>query len=329
MFGKLFTCLILLGCCVSPPLSAAAEQDGPAQSAFALRWENDVFGVTDANYTSGISFALLRPGEGLLGGVWDLRGPVDGHKSTVYELTQLQFTPSDINLDTPPPSDRPYAGLTYLACTTHLQREESLHSLKLITGVVGPAAGGRDVQRYSHRLLDQTPPRGWSHQLKNEPVVNFVYEYRHRYRLTPSNAAFGVELIPMGGGFLGNYLTQAQSEVLLRIGYQLPDDFGTTSLRGIGFLPLPRMEETSPSWGVNAFIRGGVNLVARNLALDGNTFAHSHSVDKREFVSLAEVGAVLWTGRFMTSVSYQVWEDEFNGQPVQERYGTVLLSYRY
>lgn len=329
MKGKLLPYLMLLSCTVPVPLWAAEEFSLPGQSGFAVRWENDTFGKSNANYTNGVSIALLRPGEGLLGGFWDLRGAVNGQKSTVYELTQLQFTASDINLADPPPNDRPYAGLTYLAATTHLQREESLHSLKIIGGVVGPASLAREVQSSAHHLMHQTAPQGWSSQLNNEPVVNGLYEYRHRFRLTPAKAAFGIELIPMGGASLGNYLIQAQSEVLVRIGYQLADDFGATSLRGIGYLPLPRMEGSSPAWGINAYVRGGVNLVARNLTLDGNTFARSKSVDKRRYVPVVEFGAALWSRRFMTTVSYQIWEAEFYGQPVKEGYGSILLAYLF
>lgn len=329
MRAKLIQCLLVLICTVAASLSAAEEPAVPKQSAFSFRWENDTFGNTDATYTNGISFSLTRLGKGPLGGVWELGGVAGGQKSTVYELTQFQFTPSDLSSSSPAPNDRPYAGLTYLACMSHLQQEESLQSLKLLAGVIGPASGAGEVQNFTHRLLNQRISRGWSHQLKNEPIVNLLYEYRFRYRLTPEHAAFGVELIPMAGGFLGNYLIQAQSELLFRIGYHLPDDFGATSLRGIGYLPLPGLAATAPTWGVNVYARGGANLVARNMTLDGNTFAHSQSADKRQFVPMVEAGVALWNRRFMTTASFQIWGDEFNGQPVQEGYGSILISYLY
>jgi hypothetical protein len=152
-----------------------------------------------------------------------------------------------------------------------------------------------------------------------------LYEYRHKYRLTPRDAAITVELIPMGGAFLGNYLTQAEAEVQCRIGYQ-PDDFGATVLRGVSYLPFPQEERTHHTWGFYAFAGGAANLVARNLTLDGNTFAESRSVDKRLFLPAAEFGASLWTKWFQTTLSYVMWGKEFYGQPKREDYGSVLIS---
>jgi hypothetical protein len=255
-----------------------------------------------------------------------LAGNTEGERYATYELTQLIFTPSDIKLSDPDPTDHPYAGLLYVGFTTHLQREKSLHSLKLITGVVGPISLADDAQSFVHRVLGFSNPKGWAYQIKNEPVVNLVYEYRYKYALTPRDAAVGIELIPMGGAFLGNYLIQAETDAQCRIGYHLPDDFGTTVLRGIGYLPPPQQNKAQQSWGIYAFAGGGANLIGRNLVLDGNTFAESRSVDKRLFLPAAEFGASLWTRRFQTTFSFVMLGKEFYGQQTRENYGSVLLS---
>ena len=328
MRGILVPFLIAL-ICIHTILLPADSHAEPMDRAFSLRWENDTFGWSDANYTNGMSLALTRTGNGLLGGVWDLWGVPNGRKSTVYELTQFQFTPSNLALISPDPNDRPYAGLTYLACITHLQKEKSLQSLKLIAGFVGPDSGAEEAQKVAHHLLNESSPQGWSAQLRDEAVVNLLYEYRHKYRLTFPDGPFGAELIPMGGAFLGNYLIQAQSEVLIRFGYHLPDDFGATSLRGIGYLPLPQMENTDYSWGINAYVRGGANMVFHNLTLDGNTFIHSRNVDKRLIVPMIEFGTALWTRKFLTTLSFQYWGREFDSQPLREGYGSILFAFPF
>ena len=109
----------------------------------------------------------------------------------------------------------------------------------------------------------------------------------------------------------------------------IPDDFGATVLRGIGYLPFPQEERTRHAWGIYAFAGGSASLVARNLTLDGNTFADSRSVDKRLFVPALEFGASIWMSRLQASFSYVMMGKEFYGQQVREDYGSILLSYLF
>jgi hypothetical protein len=319
--------ILIVFICFSVSASFAEEQL-PPQNAFSVRDENSALGGHDENYTNGISVALTRKGKGPLGGVWDLEGNTEGERFVTYEVTQLMFSPYDITRSNPDPTDHPYAGLLYLGITTHLQTDKSLHSLKIIAGLAGPDAFAGDVQKFVHRIEAYNDPQGWSYQLKNEPVVNLFYEYRRKYDLTPPDSELDIELIPMGGAFLGNYLIQAETDAQLRIGY-LPYDFGTTVLRGSGFLPFPQADKSRHEWGVYVFAGGGASLVARNLVLDGNTFAQSRSVDKRIFLPAAEVGASFWARRFQATFSYVFWGNEYYGQQIRENYLSGLLSYLF
>lgn len=324
---RLMLCLTVFMCVSSIKSFAAEPPTTPIKNAISVRDENDAIGGDDVNYVNGISVALTREGKGLLGGVWDFAGNAEGKRFSTYELTQLIFTPAHTRFSDPPLGEHPYAGLLYLGFTTHLLREKSLHSLKLMVGLAGPNAYAEDVQSFVHRVEGYDQPKGWGHQLKNEPVGNLVYEYRHKYALTPADAVVGVEVIPMGGAFLGNYLIQTETDVQCRIGYHLPDDFGTTVLRGSSYLPFPQEGEAHHSWGVYAFAGGGANLIARNLVLDGNSFAASRNVEKRIFLPAAELGASLWTRQFQTTFSYVMWGKEFSGQPSRESYISGLISY--
>jgi lipid A 3-O-deacylase len=327
IYERLFSCLTLLVSILAITTFPPELYAGQEPSAFSVRWENDALSGTDANYTNGMSLALTRTGGGILGGVWDLFDDSAGRRFATYELGQLQFTPTDLNRSDPDPTDRPYAGFLYLGLTTYLKRPESLHGVKLFVGVVGPFSQSEAAQEVAHHILGYKKPQGWSSQLKNEPIVNLLYEYRHKFTLTPSDSSIGVDLIPMGGAMLGNFLIQAQVDAQLRIGYHLPDDFGTTSLRGIGYLPFPEDEVKQHGWGVYVFAGGGANLVARNITLDGNSFANSRSVDRRLFLPATELGASFWTRRFQTTFSYVMWGKEFSGQQESEDFGSVLFTY--
>jgi lipid A 3-O-deacylase len=319
--------LSLWVCLAGAAKAVDAQEKGKGQQTLSLRFENDSFGETDENYTNGISLALTNHEEGPMGRVWGLFGEPGGERYATYELTQLQFTPSDLRRSDPDPLDRPYAGVLYMGLATHLQREDSLHSLKLMAGVVGPASFSEDLQKITHHAFVYSLPQGWDHQIKNEPILNLLYEYRHNFILTRPEAAVGVQVIPMGGLFLGNYLTQAELSLQTRMGYHLPADFGTTVLRGMGYLPFPEQERMRHSWGAYVFAGGSANLVGRNITLDGNTVAQSRSVSKRLFLPTAEFGAALWTQGFQTTFSYVMMGREFSGQPQREDYGSVLVSF--
>ncbi len=327
MFRLISTLIILL--CISVTASFAADPPvNPNRSAFSLRFENDCFAVSkrDENYTNGMSAALTLSGKGLLGGIWNIFGEAEGNRFSTYEVGQLMFTPTNLTLSNPDPTDRPYAGILYLGLGTHLAKENSLHSLKLMAGLVGPDAYASDVQGFAHKVFDSTHAQGWHHQLKNEPIFNFIYEYRYRFALTPRDSDFGVEVIPMAGAFLGNYLVQGETDVQLRFGYHLPNDFGTTVLRGSGYLPPPQDDPAQRAWGVYAFVGAGANLIARNITLDGNTVAKSRSIGKNLFLPVGEFGGSIWTQWFQATFSYVLWGKEFSSQPKREDYGSILLS---
>ncbi len=318
--------LIVAAIFAATPSFSAESQAERIGSAFSVRWENDAFDATDANYTNGVSLAYTHKGSGLIGGVWNLFGEPGGKRFSTYEVSQLQFTPVNLDLRIPDPTDRPYAGFLYLGLTTHLQRGESLHGLKLFAGVVGPASLAEQSQKLVHRTFGYHMPQGWEYQIKNEPVINLLYEYRHRFRLTPKDAAVGVEVMPVGGAFVGNYLIQAQAGVQVRVGYHVPDDFGTTTLLGIGYLPPPQDDLSRRAWGIYAYTGGSVSLVAWNLTLDGNTFANSRNVDKRPVVPALEFGSSLWTRWAQATFSYMMLGKEFYGQKVREDFGSILFS---
>ncbi|MBS29221.1 MAG: hypothetical protein CL566_09925 [Alphaproteobacteria bacterium] len=66
--------------------------------------------------------------------------------------------------------------------------------------------------------------------------------------------------------------------------------------------------------------------VARDIFLDGNTFASSHSVDKKHFVGDAQLGfAAIYHGVRLAFT--QVFRTrEFGGQSQSDRFGAVSLS---
>ena len=322
--GFLAASIVTVLCVTAGVAAAETEQAGKARSAYMLCWENDAFGNTDANYTNGASLAVARDTKGLLGGVWDLAGKSEGRRFSVYELTQLQFTPTNLDLKNPDPNDRPYAGFLYAGLSSFLQKKESLHGFKLLVGIIGPDSFSETLQKFTHHVIGSDLPQGWYYQLKNEPIINLAYEYRRRIPLSSSASKFEVDLVPMGSAMAGNYLVQAEAGMHLRLGYRLAGDFGTSTLRGIGYLPFP---EDDSMWRLYVFGGGHLDIVARDITLDGNTFARSRSVDKRIFKQTGEVGMAVSGGPIRISFVYVMMGKEFYGQQHDEDYGSLLFSW--
>jgi lipid A 3-O-deacylase len=336
------TLVLAIGLLLPPPLAlppgpAAAVRDDDAPdvrprspaTTVSMRWENDVVAGTDSDYSNGTSISLSHEGRGLLGGMWDWFGLHGGRRVSSYEIGQLIVTPKDISATVPDPTDRPYAGLLYVALSTQYARENRFHGLKFITGVVGPASGAAETQSWFHRLIGKPQAQGWGHQLQNEPILNVVYEHRRRYSIAKSESGWGTDAIPVVGGMLGNVLIQAQAGAQVRVGFTLPDDYGTTLMRGLGNLPFPRVRAGRRAFGVYAFAGGGGNAVARNLALDGNTFRDGPRVDTIPFFAAAEAGVSLWTRWFEATLTYVAWGREYESQPKASQFGAATVAFRF
>jgi len=321
---------VLLGLSIQVHAALHLEPE-PRQWTFSIRWENDTFGGSDRFYTDGISLSLAHTGHSWLDPVMDRLPWGDGRRTVSYELGQIMVTPSDTTLRVPDPNDRPYAGLLFAAVSLHVEKDHSYHGLKFITGVVGPWSMAEETQKLVHDIVDSSRPQGWDYQLRNEPILNFVYEYRRKYELLGNQDSFSVEALPILNAMLGNVLIQGQAGGQLRLGYRIPDDFGTTLMRGMAHLPPPRSLHTphDPKWGVYWFGGVNANLVGRDITLDGNTWRDSRHVDKEWFVPAAEVGMAVYWRRFQAAFTYVFWGKEFKGQSNYSEFGALTLSYTF
>lgn len=297
--------------------------------SLSLHWENDTFAGTDRFYTDGVSLAVTHTGPSWLDPVADLLPWGEGRRTVGYDAGQIMVTPEKTGLPIPDPNDRPYAGILWVGLALHVEKARDYHGLKFITGMVGPASLAKETQQFVHELLGQSVPQGWDYQLHDEPVLNLVYEYRHKFHLLGRREGWSVEALPMGNAMLGNVSTQVQVGGQLRMGWHIPNDFGTTLMRGMVHLPPPRRDPNDRRWGLYAFGGGGLNLVARNITLDGNTWRSSRSVDKKWFVPAAEFGVAVDTPRVLASFSYVFWSEEFKNQPEPAEFGAFSCTIRF
>lgn len=348
-----FSFTLLLSTLFFPHAAYANDADRPV---FSIQVENDIFASgADRHYTQGLRLSYLtkakscepdRDDRCISGFLRDLTAFIpafrDGEEHRIaYSLGQNMYTPSDISAAELLPDDRPYAGWLYggLGFVSRNSFEDAggkshtrLDRLEVNLGVVGPASLAGKTQRGWHDLFNFREPRGWKNQLRNEPGVVLLYE---RQWLFKDNEMifnmFDAEIAPSVGAAVGNVFTYAAAGARVRLGIDLPADYGPPRIRP----SLPGSDFFIAGERVAGYLFGAVEgrAVARNIFLDGNSFRKSHSVPKKHLVGDLQAGAALIIPRtgllppFRLSYTY-IWRSkEFVGQEFRDKFGSISLSF--
>lgn len=340
--------LLMLGAAVLP---AQAQGDAGGDRAFiTFQVENDLFANfanTDRHYTNGLQAAWLsRPRHDLPQWLADFSSPPiyslifptgnfdrKSHRTGIA-IGHAIFTPDDTAATAYLPDERPYAAWLHMTFSLQSVRSSSItgeawqDQWKLDLGVVGPSAQGEFVQNGWHQIIGVDKANGWHNQINDEIGVNLSFEraWRSSSFDTPRIAGLHTDFIPYTILSLGNVQTYAGLGGTMRFGFSLPDDFGPTRIYpGVGGSEWfePRAE------GCNCYLFAGLEgrVVGRDIFLDGNTFRDSPSIDKKNFVYDAKLGAVfiLWDARF--SFTHVFRSKEFKGQPKADQFGSISVNF--
>lgn len=340
----------LLLCFLLGPLLAPAEETSvPTATArdagtFTLYFENDYFGGTDRHYTNGVKFSWLfadltswgQTGwrKTLIETLPFINRP-DGQKNFGFALGQNIYTPQDQDAFVPDPADRPYAGWSYLELSFISKTERLADTVSLQIGMIGRHSYAQDAQRVIHEWINDSRPNGWEHQLHDEVGVNVIFERKWRLYGRALNDVLGIDLVPHAGVSLGNVQTYANAGGTLRLGFNLPSDFGVQLIRpgGGGNSPIDdRDPRVAPDRSWSFFLLAAVDgrAVARDIFLDGNTFKDGPSVDKKSLVADFSYGVGFIAGRWQLTFTQVYRTREFEGQPFSHNdFGSVTLSYAF
>lgn len=306
-----------------------------------LRIDNDLLGGQDQGYSNGVQLSVVTPNlkdyadDPCLPSVanWVNRwlGALQmedaDQRDMIATLSHGIFTPADPSRSELVESDRPYAALLLFGLGYNARKGDLLRTTQLQFGIIGPAAAGEQVQNGVHKLVGADKFRGWGNQLDNEPVFRLVYEQMHRFSANGGKRGWGMDTVVHYGGSLGNLATYANAGTELRIGVNLPDDFGSTPLRPAGENTAPPREPaTQYQPGAHMFVALDTRIVWRDITLDGNTFRDSHSVDKRHVVSHVGYGVALMVHRWKFAVARYHVTSEFEGQPESPVFGSIAVS---
>lgn len=311
-----------------------------------MYFENDMFAGTDRYYTNGAKlswtsgdlekFSDSGYASPLLPFIDRLPfvNSANFQKNLAFSLGQNMYTPDNTESSDVVKGDRPYAGWLYLGLGLIWKNADVKNSLIIDVGVVGPASYAQETQRLVHEARGIGSPRGWDHQLHNELGVVATYERTWRWPRRERRAGLNWEFLPHAGVALGNVYTYANIGGELRVGFNLPDDFGTS---GIG----PSSSTSTPVEGAQQAARARFDLgayvfarvdgraVAHNIFLDGNTFGDSVSVHRKPLVADLSVGAAVnyHNTKFTYALVYRT--EEFAGQEDGQLFGAISMNFAF
>jgi lipid A 3-O-deacylase len=307
--------------------------------------ENDVFFNTDEHYTHGLKVSYVTPPLAddsffnapikVLRNYLFLFATPESDLDTRLEWTilgQSLFTPARLHLDNPDPRDRPYAGWLY-GGFNFIQNvaDRRLDSLELQFGVVGSAALGRQTQNDFHQFIATGKAKGWSHQLANEFGFNISWERKWRLGVELPGK-FGFEFIPGIGITAGNVLTYGEVDGICRFGRGLKANWGPELIRpaysGTGYFETERAKNVCFGFDVFAGVQG--RAIARNIFLDGNSFASSRSVQKNYLVADLMFGVELFYSNYFRIMGTAVIRTpEFHQQGSWDKFVSLNCSFEF
>ena len=327
----------------APPV---VHEAGP--QTYTMVFENDLFGDTDQQYTNGLKLSWMSPNLKALGDVPGVPGlllhairglnafehAVVGDSERAFNLGftagQLMFTPGDTQAVQLVTDDRPYAGWLFGGLTLVSKTDFVADTLDIQLGMIGPASLAEDAQRLVHRLRGFAVPQGWQNQLSNEPAFLIYYERKWRLVSGVMVSQLGYDLITHAGLAGGTVMDYGAAGAELRLGWNLPRDFGTALIRPGGDANAPSTVSAAGGvgrgFGAYGFAALGGRLVGRNIFLDGNTFEDSHSVDKKIPVGDLIIGASMVYDGIKLSYSQVFRTREFDGQRRRHNFGSISFS---
>ena len=353
---------------VAHPCSA---QDAIRFRGLSVRLENDLFVDTDQNYTNGVAFTAVS--HDLVGQLKPecLTAPVRLHaelirylnpsfwadpdnpaqaQNVVVKFGQSMFTPKDPTQTALILDDRPYAGLLYVGMAWNRRQHtphnntEILDTREITLGVIGPLALARPTQNIVHTIIGADKFQGWNNQLGNEPALQMALDRKFKtYKGTGAiQPGFSVDSIRSLGLQLGNIETSATVGIEGRLGWNIPNDFGTYPIRpGAENRPPSAASihgdaedastgSTRPRAGVHLFATLETKLVVHDFSLDGNLFQSSHSVTRRPWVTQAALGISAQrpiAGHGVKLALMRVFRTrEFDEQGPSHTFGSVTVS---
>ena len=192
-------------------------RDIPSPHYFRIHYENDYFSETDIYYTQGINLEYVNPSIRKFPMAKLLIRSSSKENKFGIAIEHEGYTPTSISHPEILKGDRPFAAGLFLktfSIVSDAIRGERISS-SFSTGVIGPMAGGKEVQETIHQWINYKLPLGWQNQIQNDIILNYQVDYERRllsikdYLLLAGKASARA----------GTYNTKLYAGTILMVGY--------------------------------------------------------------------------------------------------------------
>jgi len=277
-------------------------------STVEMSMENDVMAGTDRHYTHGTKISYSYPIES------DLF--MDKDIARTWSVGQYMYTPSDISIETMQYGDRPYAGWLYGSTSISVCDDNDLDLVEVSLEVTGDWSGAGGTQKQIHKWIDSREPMGWDTQLDSTIGMNFTIIEKHKWKLED----YG-DIMVKGNVTAGNIYVNAGLGASLRLGYNVPDDFG-----------IIRMEPSSRNpaqFGVYGVAEVSGRLVGYNYFIEGGDANRVYGIHAERLVADLDLGLGAYYGKVNFVYFYNIRSKEFKEQEDHNEFGTVAISWGF
>lgn len=248
-----------------------------------LDYENDFSNGTDYYYTQGTYLEVVHPALRRNPISHILIHPKGTHIQYGIAYEQEAYTPTSYLSDNILYGDRPFAATLLLK--SFLIATDSIHdyrfSSSLSTGIIGPGAGGYEIQDLIHRNTNNQRPHGWQYQVQNDVVLNYEVNYEHALINIPRYFLLNA----IGAARLGTLSTRAALGITMMAGFS-NNPFGTNA---------------SHKWNVYIYDHPQVQAIGYDATLQGGVFNRGNPYT----IAASDVSRITFENCYGVAIGYR------------------------
>lgn len=306
-------------------------------------FENDAFSIlnkSDDGYSNGLLFFWGKSDYNNFSSIkipnwmrtisdWTyINQGADKQYSLSYGISQLIYTPNELEESALIEEDRPYAGILLWDAKIRSYANNKANSLGLSLGVVGPASLAEQSQTIIHKLIGATIPKGWDNQIKNELLLRIEGEHIERFYVHSFSDYLSFDASSYSALGIGNLRSDIGTGLTMRFGNILDKTYATINPNSNNAMSgIKSTTNDKVYWQLFNTIYA--SYMFNDITLTGNTFTDSHSVDMIHEQIRFSFGSSILYHNWGATFSINRGNDQFKGQQTVSKYGSVTISYHY